>query len=284
MSNKPKKVKTSGVKTITSNDFITAKGLNDLSLKARKMLYIAISQCRIRDAEFYEYRLSVKEFASLMGIEPAGVYQEADNITDELMRGFIRVAVDGQKKFKKYALFTVCEYDHNGEIIFKINPDMSRFIFQLKNNFTQPLLEDFLKMRSSYSIAIWHLMQREMQSAKPYGDNVIYIDLSLEELRNVTGTENKLKKISQFKEKCFDKAISEINEQCGVFITYENVKKGRTIVGFKCKIVSPHYIDINKLSYDTLVRVEHAKQVAAKAKEKRQKFNGNIEFDFSRLI
>ena len=41
------------VKTVTSNNFISAKGLETLSLKARKMLYIAISQCRMTDETFF---------------------------------------------------------------------------------------------------------------------------------------------------------------------------------------------------------------------------------------
>ena len=46
--NNLKKIDTrDSIKTVTSNDFITAKGLEKLSLKARKMLYIAISQCKM---------------------------------------------------------------------------------------------------------------------------------------------------------------------------------------------------------------------------------------------
>lgn len=54
------------VKTVTSNSFISAKGLETLSLKARKMLYVAISQCKMTDESFYTYEISVKEFANLM--------------------------------------------------------------------------------------------------------------------------------------------------------------------------------------------------------------------------
>lgn len=52
--NEPKKIdKRENLKTVTSNNFITAKGLEKLSLKARKMLYIAISQCRKGDKDFF---------------------------------------------------------------------------------------------------------------------------------------------------------------------------------------------------------------------------------------
>ena len=41
------------IKTVTSNQFITACGLEGISLKARKLLYIAISQSKKTDTEFY---------------------------------------------------------------------------------------------------------------------------------------------------------------------------------------------------------------------------------------
>lgn len=235
--------KRNSLKTVTSNSFITAKGLENLSLKARKMLYIAIAQCRKNDKDFFTYDISIKEFAELMNVTPEAVYTEADGITDELMSGVLRVIPEGKKYFKKYALFSMCEYEHDGVLRFKLNRDMTDFLLELKGNFTQPLLEDFLKMKSPYSMAIWHLMQREMQSKKPGIINIIEFDLSIDELREVTGTQNKLKQIGEFKKRCFDKALREIDENCGVKITYENIKKGRTIIGFHCSAESIYHIN-----------------------------------------
>lgn len=246
--NELKKIDTrESVKTVTSNSFITAKGLEKLSLKARKMLYVAISQCRQNDKNFYTYEISVKDFAELMNITPEAVYSEADKITDELLSGVLRVIPEGKKYFKKYSLFSMCEYEHDGVLRFKLNPDMTAFLLELKGDFSQPLLEDFMKMNSPYSMAIWHLMQREMHSHKPDLTNVIQFDLSLEELREVTGTQDKLKQLGEFKKRVFDKALREIDENCGVKITYENIKKGRTVVGFRCSAVSVFHIDESKI-------------------------------------
>lgn len=254
--NEPKKIdKRENLKTVTSNNFITAKGLEKLSLKARKMLYIAISQCRKGDKDFFSYSISVKDFAELMNIKPQAVYTEADRITDELLQGVLRVIPDGKRYFKKYSLFSMCEYDHGGMLKFKLNRDMTDFLLELKGNFTQPLLADFLKMKSPYSMAIWHLMQREMHSQKP-GTTKIEFDLSLLELREVTGTQDKLKQIGEFKARCFDKALREIHENCGIEITYENIKKERTIVGFHCFAKSKYYIDESKIPQEVKNRAK----------------------------
>ena len=57
------------VRTVTSNDFITAMGIEEMTLKARKLLYIAISQCKKNDQEFFEYQINAKDFAKLMDMD-----------------------------------------------------------------------------------------------------------------------------------------------------------------------------------------------------------------------
>lgn len=236
-----KKVTTGeAIRTVTSNNFMTACGLDEITLKARKLLYIAISQCKKNDKEFFEYALTVQDFASLMDVDVSNVYKIADSITDELLRGFIRIENSGN--WRKYSLFSQCDYA-DGILYFKLNSDMTDFLLDLKNNFTQPLLQDFLRMRSPYSMEIWHLMQREMHSKKPGLTEKIEFDLSLDELRKVTGCEKKLKQIGQFKERVLDKALREIWDNCGVEISYKNIKKGRYIIGFHFTAVSFFHLE-----------------------------------------
>ena len=244
------------VKVVTDNRFITAYGLQGISLKARKLLYIAIAQSHINDKEFYEFSITPLEFADLMGISPTHIYEEADRITDELMKGFIKVIPEGDRKFKKFSLFSICEYNEDYEIKFKLNPDMTDFFLELKKNFSQPLLLDFMKMRSPYSIAIWHLLQREMESKKPTTTEEIEFYVSLDELRQVTGTEDKLKQLVNFKERVLDKAINEIKETCWVDITYTNVKSGRTVIGFNFKARNIFHFDIESFDPEFLQRVK----------------------------
>ncbi|HEX2959784.1 MAG TPA: replication initiation protein [Chitinispirillaceae bacterium] len=221
-----------GIRTVTSNNFLKATGLENTSLKARKLLYIAMSQCRIQDKGFYVYSIKVSDFAQLMEISPTHVYEEADSITDELMKGFIKFVPEGKKQFKKFQLFERCEYTEDAIINFEMSKDMTPILLNIQGDFTQPLLNDFLKMNSNYSIEIWHLMQREMKSKKPGVRNTITFDLSLEELRHVTGTQKKLKQLSEFKNRVLNKAIREIYDNCGVDIKYTNIKTGRTVTGF----------------------------------------------------
>ncbi len=214
------------------NGLKAIKGLEKLSLKARKMLYIVISQCRQNDEKFYTYEISIKEFAETMNITSDTIYSEANHITDELISKVLYVA----KQEKTFSIFSICEY-YNGIFCFKLNPDMTTFLPQLKEEFSKPLLKDFMKMKSPYSIAIWHLMQKEIYSRKLSLTNTIQFNLTLDELREITGTQEKFAKLSNIKRFVFDKALREINENCGVKVSYENIKKSRTVVGFRCSAV-----------------------------------------------
>lgn len=140
------------------------------------------------------------------------------------------------KQEKTLSIFSICEY-YNRIFCFKLNPDMTTFLPQLKEEFSKPLFKDFMKMKSPYSIAIWDLIQKEIYSRKLSLTNTIQFNLTLDELREITGTTKKLTQLGQFKERCFDKALREINKNCGVKVTYENIKKSRTVVGFRCSAV-----------------------------------------------
>lgn len=256
--NEVKKVDTrSSVRVVTSNNFLKAAGLEKISLKARKLLYIAMSQCKQNDKGFFEYSITAKDFARLMDVSVSHVYQDADKITDELMRGFIKI--QSGKTFLKFQLFDKCVYS-DATLIFKMSIDMTPILLDLKKDFSKPLLQDFMHMNSSYSIEIWHLMQKAMHSVKPGLADTIEFDLSLEELRTVTGTQNKLKQIGQFKQRVLDKALREIEDHCGVKISYENLKEGRTVTGFHFTAMHQYHVDASMIDAETLAKIDDFKQ------------------------
>ena len=254
------------VRVITSNEFISVKELSSLSLNARKLLYLAIAQCRMDDSIFYEYEVSPSELAEMWGVTRQQVYQVADEITDELMKIVLRFK--GDRKFSKRHLFYACSYDENSMITFQIHKDMADLFLGLKRDFSKPLLWDFMKMRSSYSMAIWHLMQKEMKSFKPAISAPIEFDLTLEELRAVTGTERKFKQVGQFKQYVLDKALKEIKKNCWVDITYENIKDGRTVIGFRFTAVNVFGgIDRGNMSHRLKQRLRRAQLIRKKSEE-----------------
>lgn len=240
------------VKVVTSNELITAAGPEKLSLQARKLLYVAISQCRKTDRDFYGFELTAKDFADLMGVSVKAVYKESDKVTNELMSGFVRIQTK-KDNYRKYSLFSYCDYS-KGILSFKLNPDMTGFLLDLKRDFSQPLLEDFLHMKSEMSMAIWHYMQKQMHSKKPRIGSAIEFTCDLQTIREITGTTDTFNRISDFKRYVWDKAIREIKDNCGVNVEYTAIKKGRKIIAFEC---------IAKSSMDTHISPEIRAKVEA---------------------
>ena len=225
--------KRESLRVVSDNHIVEAKDLSTLSLNARKLFYVAISQCKKNDKEFYTYETTPAELAEMWGIDRSNVYREADKITDELMKIIINIDPVKGKHFKKRHLFELCDYNEDSVLFFKLHNEMTDMLLGLKRDFSKPLVWDFMRMRSPYSMALWHLFQKEMHSFKPMMSAPIEFDLSLEELRRVTGCENKLKQIGEFKKRVLDKALIEIKRNCYVDITYENIKTGRTVTGFR---------------------------------------------------
>lgn len=224
--------KRESLRVVTTNDLINAEDITKLSLNARKLFYVAVSQCKKSDTEFYAFEIAPTELAEMWGVSRQDIYPIAKKICTELMK--ITLELPSSKRgFKLRHVFEKCDYDDDKMVQFKLHKEMTDLLLGVKKDFSKPLMWDFMRMRSPYSIAIWHLMQKEMHSFKPMMSAPIEFDLSLEELRQVTGTQNKLKSLSEFKRFVLDKALVEIKRNCWVDVSYTNVKKGRTVVGFR---------------------------------------------------
>lgn len=250
---------------VTDNGLIDAQDLPKLSLNARKLFYVAVSQCRKNDKEFYEYETTPAELAEMWGISRQEVYQVAEKICKELMQIVITIRT-GKKAFKMRHLFEKCNYDDDAVLTFKLHNEMTDLLLGLKKDFSKPLVWDFMKMRSPYSMALWHLFQKEMKSFKPMMTQRIEFDISLEELRAVTGTEKKFKQVGQFKQFVLDKALKEIKRNCWVDITYANIKRGRTITGFRFTAQSIWgYMDVSDMSFRMQKRMRKADLIRKRA-------------------
>lgn len=233
--------KRDSLRVVTDNALIDAQDMGNLSLNARKLFYVAVSQCKRNDKEFYEYETTPAELAEMWGVNRQQVYQIAEKTCKELMKIVINIR-SGKKRFEMRHLFEKCSYDDNSILTFKLHNEMTDLLLGLRKDFSKPLIWDFMKMRSPYSMALWHLFQKEMHSYKPMMSECFEFDLTLEELRHATGAEDKLKSISEFKRFVLDKALIEIKKNCGVDITYINLKRSRTVIGF-------HFTAVNSMGH-----------------------------------
>ena len=90
---------------------------------------------------------------------------------------------------------------------------------ELKENFTQFLLDDVAGFSSIYSFRIYQLMMQFKSTG--------FVRLHLDELRYMLALGNKYSLVADLKRWVIDIAINEINEKSSYTVSYELIKRGR---------------------------------------------------------
>ena len=102
---------------------------------------------------------------------------------------------------------------------------------EAKTLFTRFALEQVALMKSVYSVRLYELLNQWRQAKK--------VSFDLDVFRGQLGVENaEYKAMSDFKRRVLDLAVEEINEKSDLKVSYEQVKKGVAIVGFKFKVLA----------------------------------------------
>lgn len=132
-------------------------------------------------------------------------------------------------RFSYWNIFGGMEYD-NGKFDFEWNPRMIPHILGLKDKYVLTDLTVTSQFKSSFSWTLYDYLKAN------YG--CWYVNVSKDTLMNLFGVETKesyKKNTSLFKKKVLDIAIKEINTFTEIDISYDEVKKGRSISGFTLK-------------------------------------------------
>lgn len=102
---------------------------------------------------------------------------------------------------------------------------------EAKTLFTRFALEQVAPMKSVYSVRLYELLNQWRQAKK--------VGFDLDVFRGQLGVEDtEYKAMSDFKKRVLDLAVNEINEKSDLKVSYEQVKKGVAIVGFKFKVLT----------------------------------------------
>lgn len=143
-------------------------------------------------------------------------------------------------KFKSIVPIPYVEWtDYNDEVKIEFHREIMPYLIELKQNFTQYSLSDLMELNSKYSIIIYKWLSmfynqyehystkggRRNEQLKEYRNPSI----SIQELRTITDTVNEHQHFPHFENRVLKKAIEEINEHTHFNVSYEKIKKGRSI-------------------------------------------------------
>lgn len=161
--------------------------------------------------------------------------------------------------------------DYEDMVSFKFTESILPYLIELKENFTQYLLSDIAQLNSKYSIILYkwlsmHYNQYDYYSAKggrreEQVEAYRHPSISMQELRAMTNTEKELERFFDFEKRILKVAEREINQFTTLTMSYEKIKKGRSIDSIVFHITKKWQADdtIYKLD-DPLYQEEQAKK------------------------
>lgn len=224
---------------VQSNEMIMAR--QGLSVNAAKIVRLAIMQIKPDDKSISEgYFISVHELSETLGIPSQNLYRDLDRITDEIMSSFLEFRkedADGKDGgYTKIAWASKCDYVKKEGLFLRLNLDLEPYLIGLKKLYTQYSFMEVSKMKSVYSIRVYELIISKLDSSvfpKEGRNVVVLIDEILEMCKVDSGS---YKRLSDLKTS-FGRAVRDINRFTIFDVSYTDVKEGKKVVGFNCRIL-----------------------------------------------
>lgn len=212
-------------------------GKQALKLNSAKLIRAAIMQIAKEDKELKPYIITISELAKLLNVPKSNIYRDIDSITDDILNNLVYVREEtcnsGNKKVRwiKMPWVTRCEYHSDVGIALKLNDELRPLLLNLQDHYTQYALDEILVMKSVYAIRLYELLQSKIMSRvlPKAGTN---IELSIETIKECCGCEGKSYNIfSNLRNRVIDIGVKEINKKTLFTVSYDYVKKGKTVIG-----------------------------------------------------
>ena len=180
-------------------------------------------------------------------------------------------------KFKSIVPIPYVEWtDYHDEVKIEFHREIMPYLINLKKNFTQHALSDIAELNSKYSIILYRWLSMQYNQYEHYsvkgGRRAEQVEayrnptITVKELRVMTDTVNEYKRMFQFTEWILEKPLAEINAHTSFNVSYEKVKKGRSIDSIVFHIEKKRMADDNsyKLEDQTYIEGKKAKEETEK--------------------
>ena len=234
-------------KTVTKANDLIQKSRFNLSLQQQKIVLYLISQITSLDEDFKLYEFSIAEFCRVCGIDDNSgkTYQDLKTAIKEIADKSLWVAIDE----KRETLLRWIEKPYidagSGTIRIRLDSDMKPFLLQLKQNFTSYELLWTLHFKSKYTIRLYELVK-----SLHFHDLGDYLRrYSVDELKRLLGGEV-YREYRDFKRRVLVPAVKEINQYSDKSVSFEEIRRGRKVIGIEFDITSKDSLEAVKIRSD----------------------------------
>ena len=151
--------------------------------------------------------------------------------------------------------------DYHDEVTIQFSDKIMPYLINLKTNFTQHALSDIAELNSKYAIILYRWLSMNYNQYEHYSvkggrreeqvESYRNPTISIQELRIMTDTVNEYTRFTNFSKKVLDIPLEEITFHTSFNVTYEKVKKGRSIDSIVFHITKKQVADdISYKQYD----------------------------------
>ncbi|WP_273730891.1 RepB family plasmid replication initiator protein [Leuconostoc mesenteroides] len=129
--------------------------------------------------------------------------------------------------------------DYHDEVLIRFSPEIMPYLINLKTNFTQHALSEISELNSKYAVILYRWLSMNYNQYEHYSvkggrreeqvENYRNPTIGMRDLREMTDTVKDYQRIDNFEKRVLKAGLDEINSYTSFNVTYEKVKKGRSI-------------------------------------------------------
>ncbi|EQC55308.1 RepB protein [Lactococcus cremoris subsp. cremoris TIFN5] len=180
-------------------------------------------------------------------------------------------------KFRRILPIPTVEWtDYDDKVMIRFNQDIIPYLIELKQNFTKYALSEIMELNSKYSIILYKWLSMQYNQYEHYsnkgGRRAEQVEsyrnpsISVKEIRLITDTVNEYKETYHFFRYIVENSLKEINAHTSFNVTYDKIKKGRSIDSIVFHIEKKRTAEDNSYKLEDQAYIEDKK-----AKEETEK-------------
>lgn len=256
-------------KVVEHNSLITSIAKMDKT--PLKMFELAVSLIDTENPpEDHMVYLSKRELFAFFKVSDSNKHSRFKEAIEKMQKqAFFQIKKEQDKGYKFVSIVPIpyVEWtDYNDEVKIEFHREIMPYLINLKNNFTQHALSDIAELNSKYAVILYRWLSMNYSQYDHYSvkggrreeqvESYRNPTMSMRDLRQMTDTVDEYKRFYNFEKWVIKEPIAEITKHTTFNVTYEKVKKGRSIDSIVFHITKKRVADDSSYKQDDLVYLE----------------------------
>ncbi|MGC2973977.1 RepB family plasmid replication initiator protein [Leuconostoc mesenteroides subsp. dextranicum] len=229
-------------KVVEHNSLITSIAKMDKT--PLKMFELAVSLIDTDNPpEDQTVYLSKQELFAFFKVDDNDKHSRFKEAIEKMQKqAFFQIKKEQDKGFKFVSIVPIpyVEWtDYHDEVLIRFSPEIMPYLINLKTNFTQHALSEISELNSKYAIVLYRWLSMNYNQYEHYSvkggrreeqvQSYRNPEMSIRYLREMTDTIDEYQDFRNFDKWILKNPLDEITEHTSLQVTYEKVKKGRSI-------------------------------------------------------